>query len=53
MSDLLLQAIELPVYMYSSLSNPVFMGQTPVDENNKYWVVMKAGGMLYKLHLDL
>lgn len=52
MSNLLSQAIELPIYMYSSLDNPIFKGQTPLDDDGTYWVVVDCSGKLYKFHLS-
>lgn len=51
MSDLLSQAIELPIYMYSKLTDPIFMGQTSTDDDGTYWVVVKSNSKLFKFHL--
>lgn len=53
MSDLLSQSIELPVSEYISLSNPIFKGQSEVDDNGMYWMVFENNGTLYKLHNKL
>jgi hypothetical protein len=53
MKDLLEQAIELEVLEYMHLKNPIFKGQTPVDENMKYWMVFEENGKLYKFHKTL
>jgi hypothetical protein len=52
MSNLLAQATELPITMYSSLSNPIFKGQTSLDDDCNYWVVVECEGKLYKFHLS-
>ena len=51
MTELLSKAIELPMYMYSSLTSPIFMGQTSMNDDGTYWVVMKSEEKLYKFHL--
>ncbi len=53
MNDLLTKAIELPIYMYSSLETPIFKGQTSMDDDHKYWVVVESKGTLYKMQCDL
>ena len=49
--DLLNKAIELPMYMYSKLTNPEFVTQTSMEENGSYWVVIESEGSLFKFHL--
>ncbi len=53
MSDLLSQATELNTSEYSSLSNPIFKGQSRVDDNGYYWMVFENNGVLYKFHNKL
>lgn len=53
MEKLLQQAIELKVAEYMHLKNPIFKGQTSVDEDMKYWVVFEENGKLYKFHKTL
>lgn len=35
---------------YMSLENPIFKGQTRLDENNQYWMVFEDNNVLYKIH---
>jgi hypothetical protein len=53
MDKLLAEATELPIYMYSSLTNPIFIDQTEMDDNFKYWIVIKSENTLFKFHLNL
>ena len=53
MIELLAKATELPIEMYSSLTNPVFIDQTEMDDNFRYWVVVKSEEELFKFHLNL
>ena len=38
---------------YLLLENPIFKGQTRVDENNQYYMVWESKGVLYKTHNTL
>jgi hypothetical protein len=38
---------------YCELPNPIFKGQTRVDENNMYWTVFEDNEILYKIHNKL
>jgi hypothetical protein len=42
------EAIQIPLGDYLNLKNPIFKGQTSVDENNKYWMIWEDEGILYK-----
>ena len=53
MTNLLEKAKEIPVRDYIKLENPKFKGQTPVDNNLKYWMVFESNGVLYKTHNTL
>jgi hypothetical protein len=51
MELLLQEATELPLHMYSQLTNPKFKGQTSMNDDGCYWVVMESEGKLFKFHL--
>jgi hypothetical protein len=51
MKELLNQSTELPMSKYSSISNAEFMGQTSMEDNGSYWVVMKSEDKLFKFHM--
>ena len=51
--ELLEQAVELEVLEYMHLKNPIFKGQTRLDENNMYWMVFEENGKLFKFHKTL
>ena len=53
MIELLAKATELPIEMYSSLTNPIFIDQTEMDDNFRYWIVVKSEEKLFKFHLNL
>ena len=53
MIELLAKATELPIEMYSSLTNPIFIDQTETDDNFRYWIVVKSEEKLFKFHLNL
>ena len=53
MTNLLEKAKEIPVRDYIKLENPIFKGQTPVDNNLKYQMVFESNGVLYKTHNTL
>ena len=53
MTNLLEKAKEIPVKDYIKLENPIFKGQTPVDNNLKYWIVFESNDVLYKKHNTL
>ena len=53
MTNLLEKAKEIPVKDYIKLENPIFKGQTPVDNNLKYWMVFESNSVLYKIHNTL
>lgn len=53
MNNLLEQAIEIPITQYVELENPIFKGQTRLDKDNKYWVVVENNNILYKIHNTL
>ena len=38
---------------YCELANPVFIGQTPIDENKMYFMVFECDGVYYKVHNSL
>lgn len=52
MQDVLQVAIEMDITEYSSLIKPVFVGQTSMDDNGNYWVVVECQGCLYKFHMS-
>jgi hypothetical protein len=53
MTSLLEQSKEITSEEYMSLSNPIFKGQTRLDNNNMYWMVFEDNGVLYKIHSTL
>lgn len=53
MNDLLEQAKEITSSQYMDLKNPIFKGQTRLNENYQYWVVVEDNGVLYKIHNTL
>ena len=53
MENLLEQAIELEASEYSNLKNPIFKGQTRLDDNYSYWIVFEEEGKLYKFYKTL
>ena len=53
MKDLLKQAKEITSVQYMDLENPIFKGQTRLDENSKYWMVFENNGIIYKIHSTL
>lgn len=52
-NNLLEQAKEITSSQYMDLKNPIFKGQTRVDENSQYWMVFEDNGVLYKIHNTL
>ena len=53
MEKLLDNAKEISSLEYMNLSNPIFKGQTAVDNNLKYWMIFENNGSLYKIHNTL
>lgn len=53
MNNLLEQAKEITSLQYMDLENPIFVGQTRLDKNDKYWIVFKDNDVLYKIHNTL
>lgn len=53
MNNLLALAKEITSLEYMDLKNPIFKGQTRLDENNQYWMVFEDNGILYKTHNTL
>jgi hypothetical protein len=49
MRDLLSLAFEITSSQYMELENPIFIGQTRLDENNQYWMVFENNGIMYKI----
>ena len=50
MEDLLKLAKQIPSTQYMDLKNPIFKGQSRVDDNRMYWTVYEDNGILYKIH---
>jgi hypothetical protein len=46
-------AKEITSQEYMSLKNPIFKGQTRLDDNNQYWMLFEDNGILYKIHMAL
>lgn len=38
---------------YINLIDPVFVGQTRLDDNKMYWMVFQVGNVYYKIHNQL
>jgi hypothetical protein len=38
---------------YINLNDPIFVGQTRLDDNNMYYMVFQVGDVLYKIHNQL
>lgn len=53
MSNLLQQATEITTKEYTNLVNPIFKGQTSIDDNLMYWMVFESNGTLYKINNTL
>ena len=53
MKTLLEQAKQITSKEYITLVNPIFKGQTRVDDNLMYWTVFEDNGVLYKIHNTL
>jgi len=53
MTNLLEQSKEITSLQYMDLENPIFKGQTRLNENNMYWMVFENNGVLYKIHNTL
>jgi hypothetical protein len=53
MTSLLEQSKQITSEEYISLSNPIFKGQTRLDNDNMYWMVFEDNGVLYKIHSTL
>ena len=53
MSNLLQQAIHIPITEYGRFEAPKFKSQTTADSSGKYWVIFEADGVLYKIHCCL
>lgn len=53
METLLQQAIEITSEEYNKLVNPIFKGQTRLDDNHQYWLVVENNNILYKIHKSL
>ena len=44
------KAKEITSQEYMSLKNPIFQGQTRLDDNYQYWMLFEDNGTLYKIH---
>ena len=53
MEKILNESQEITITQYVSLVNPMFVGQTSVNDNGTYWVVFKENDVLYKVNLFL
>ncbi len=53
MRNLLEQAVQISSKEYMNLNNPIFKGQTSVDDDFMYWMVFENDGVLYKIHNTL
>ena len=53
MEKILNESQEITITQYVNLVNPVFVGQTEVNDNGTYWVVFKENDVLYKVNLFL
>jgi hypothetical protein len=53
MNTLLEQAKQITSKEYMALANPIFKGQSRVDDNLMYWMVFEDNGVLYKIHNTL
>lgn len=53
MKNLLTTAVEISSKEYMNLNNPIFRGQTSMDDDLKYWMVFEDNGILYKIHNSL
>lgn len=49
MANLLESAKQITSQEYMDLINPIFKGQTRLDENNQYWMVFEDNNVLYKI----
>lgn len=49
-TNLLERAKLLNIENYNTLSNPIYVKETTIN-NNQYWVVVKSENKLYKIHL--
>jgi hypothetical protein len=49
----LLVAEEISNKEYLALVNPIFLGQTPLDDNLMYWILWSDCNFLYKTHNEL
>ena len=45
--------IEITSSEYINLINPIFKGQTRLDEKDMYWMCFESEGILYKIHNKL
>ena len=50
MKDLLEQAKEITPLEYKDLENPIFKGQTEIDDDLMYWMVFESNGVMYKIY---
>ena len=46
-------AKEITSEEYMNLKNPIFKGQTRLDDNRQYWMLFEDNGILYKIHNSL
>jgi hypothetical protein len=53
MEKILNESQEITITQYISLVNPMFVGQTSLNDNGTYWVVFKENDVLYKVNLFL
>ena len=51
MEETLENATEITCTQYVDLVNPKFIGQTRVNSNGTYWVLVKESNVLYKIQL--
>ena len=53
MANLLNQSTEITPSEYINFKNPIFKGQTSIDDDMMYWMVFEDNGVLYKIHNTL
>ena len=46
-------AKEIAVEEYINLVDPIFIGQSRLDDEGYYWMVFKSNDVLYKIHNSL
>ena len=46
-------AIEITSTEYMDLKDPIFKGQSRLDDNLMYWMIFESEGIMYKIHNKL